>query len=238
MSPAPTALCLALDLDDAARARALIRATESVVDVYKIGLTTYLSLGDAFVREVSETAEVFLDLKLHDIPAQVAGAIRTLGGRGVAYTTIHASGGPDMVRAAVEAAPEGLMLLAVTVLTSLDEPALAAIGITSSPAEAVLTMAALALAAGVPGLVCSPHEVSVLRARFGGHERGGPFLVVPGIRSGATSDDQRRTLSARAAVEAGADMIVVGRPITQADDPARAAAQIRAEMGEGWTRAK
>jgi orotidine-5'-phosphate decarboxylase len=173
---------------------------------------------------------VFVDLKLHDIPAQVSGAVSAIAAGGASYATIHASGGSDMIRAAVEAA-DGVTILSVTVLTSLDSAQLQRIGFSGNAQTTVLRLAEEALQAGSPGLVCSPLEITSLRSEFGTRETGGPLLVVPGIRSqGAARDDQRRTLSAREAVDAGADMIVVGRPITAATHPADAARGLLEEL--------
>jgi orotidine-5'-phosphate decarboxylase len=175
---------------------------------------------------------VFLDLKLHDIPAQVAGAVEAVAGMGVAYTTVHAFGGRAMLEAAAETAPEGLQVLAVTVLTSLDDGDLAGFGIAEDAEKTVLRLADLALSCGVSGLVCSPREVEGVRERHGAPPEG-PLLVVPGIRpSGSDDGDQRRTSGAREAARAGADILVVGRPITRSSDPATAARTIKEEIGE------
>ena len=225
-------ICVALDVDDASRVRELASATQEHVGFYKIGLTTYATAGPALVRELAASRPVFLDLKFHDIPAQVGGAVRAASGTGASYTTVHASGGPAMVAAAVDAAGHALTVLAVTVLTSLDDHSLDAIGMNGPAATAVLRLAGLALAAGADGLVCSPLEVQVVRAEHGARAEGGPFLVVPGIRGpGEAHGDQRRTLSASEAMAAGADMIVVGRGITGAPDPGAAARRLREEVG-------
>ena len=174
---------------------------------------------------------MFLDLKFHDIPAQVGGSIASVRDLGVTYTTVHAAGGEDMLRAAAEASGDDLTVLAVTVLTSLAESDLRSLGIAASPAEQVLRLAELALKAGVRGLVCSPLEVAAVRERFGPSAEGGPLLVVPGIRpAGSSPDDQKRTLGPREALDAGADLLVIGRPITAAPDPARVARDLVAEM--------
>lgn len=223
-------ICVPLDFADRARVVATADAVAPHVGMLKIGLTTFIADGRGLVEELSSLRPVFLDLKLHDIPMQVAGAMAAVAATGAAYTTVHAFGGADMVRAAVEASG-GTVVLAVTILTSIDAVDLERAGITGTPEDAVLRLAGVALEAGVPGLVCSPREVAALRQRFGRHDDGGPLLVVPGIRSaGAAADDQRRTLSAREAVDAGADVIVVGRPITAAADPARAAAELSKEI--------
>ena len=185
------------------------------------------------MRDMTALSPVFLDLKLHDIPAQVAGAVSSARELEVAYTTVHATGGEDMLRAAADAAEDNLMVLAVTVLTSLSPDDLASVGVVDAPADQVLRLTELALNSGVKGLVCSPLEVASVRARFGSAAGGGPFLVVPGIRrAGSSTDDQKRTLGPREAFDAGADLIVVGRPITAAPDPARAAREIIAEVAQ------
>ena len=224
------ALCVALDFDDPGRCVRLARAT-AFAGAQKIGLTAFASGGPDLVRQIVALSPVFLDLKLHDIPVQVAGALGVVRDLGVSFTTVHAAGGPDMLRAAADAADENLTLLAVTVLTSLSDRDLARTGVNASPQDQVLRLAELALGSGIHGLVCSPREVAALRSRFGSRSEGGPLLVVPGIRpAGALSDDQKRTLGPREALEAGADMLVVGRPITAASDPAVAARALLAEM--------
>jgi orotidine-5'-phosphate decarboxylase len=225
-------ICVALDFDDPARVREMAAATSDDVGIFKIGLTAYAAGGPALVRELAARHPVFLDLKFHDIPAQVAGAVRAVAATGALYTTVHASGGPAMVAAAVDAAGHSLTVLAVTVLTSLDDGALDAIGIEPPAADAVLRLAGLGLAAGADGLVCSPMEVAMLRSEFGARTDGGPLLVVPGIRAeGEAHGDQKRTMSATEALAAGADVIVVGRPITAAPDPAAAARRLREQIG-------
>ncbi|MEA2461756.1 MAG: orotidine-5-phosphate decarboxylase [Actinomycetota bacterium] len=225
-------ICVALDSADRATIKDLVDATAGHVGMFKIGLTTFVSTSSDVVREVGAHAPVFLDLKLHDIPMQVSGAVKAAAETGASMVTIHASGGRDMVRAAAEAAPSGLAVLAVTVLTSLDDDALGTIGLAGPAGDAVLRLADLALQAGADGLVCSPLEIERVRARFGAVTDGGPLLVVPGIRpDGGSTQDQRRTMSAAAAVEAGADVIVVGRPITGAPDPGAAARAISKELG-------
>jgi orotidine-5'-phosphate decarboxylase len=145
--------------------------------------------------------------------------------------TVHATGGSEMVEAAVGAS-EGVKVIAVTVLTSLDGAAMERVGLAGPPADAVLRLAELALGAGAHGLVCSPLEAALLRARFGAHEDGGPILVVPGVRPGGeASHDQKRVASPAEAIAAGADVIVVGRPITRSSDPAAAAAAVAREAG-------
>lgn len=223
-------VCVALDLPDADAIRQMAGVVEEEVGVFKIGLTAFAGAGPSLVAELGARRPVFVDLKLHDIPAQVSGAVSAIAAGGASYATVHASGGPDMVRAAVDSA-DGLTILAVTVLTSLDSAQLQRIGFSGNAQSIVLRLAEESLQAGAPGLVCSPLEITSLRQEFGDRTNGGPLLVVPGIRSkGAARDDQRRTLSAREAIDAGADMIVIGRPITAADDPVAAARAIQEEL--------
>ena len=205
----------------------LARATAPHVGLLKVGLTAFVAHGHALVRELKGLRPVFLDLKLHDIPVQVAGAIRAARASGADLVTVHASGGQEMIRAAVNAA-NGTSVLAVTVLTSLDRAALTALGLHVEPQELVSSLAAAAIDAGADGLVCSPQEVAQLRARFGTRDNGGPLLVVPGIRATRPADDQKRTASAPEAIAAGADVLVIGRPITAASDPAAAARALAA----------
>ncbi len=195
----------------------------------KLGLEFFAACGPAGVTAVDAEA-LFLDLKLHDIPNTVAGAVRSLLPLRPALLTLHAGGGAAMMaaaRAVVDAAASATRLLAVTVLTSLDEDALRATGVQDGPLEQAVRLGKLAVSAGAHGLVCSAHEVAALRAALGPH----PVLVVPGIRpAGSAAADQARTMTPRAAVAAGADYIVVGRPITAARDPAAVAAAIAAEI--------
>lgn len=225
-----TGLIAALDTADLAQARAWAATLAPHCAMMKLGLEFFTAHGPAGVAEAAAGRPFFLDLKLHDIPNTVAGAVRPLLPLAPTLLTLHAAGGPAMIaaaRAAVDQAGAATRLLAVTVLTSLDDATLAAIGVPDGAATQVLRLARLALAAGAHGLVCSPHEVALLRAALGPD----PILVVPGIRpAGAATDDQARTMTAAAAAAAGATYIVVGRPITQAPDPAAAAAAIAADL--------
>ena len=223
-------LCLPLDTD-VEGSRKLVAATSEQIDIFKIGLTSYAAGGAELVSEVARVRPVFLDLKLHDIPAQVAGATQRFAGLGVGYLTIHSFGGRDMVAAAVEAAGEDLQVLVVTILTSLSEGGLRELGVNGPSTEAVLRLAEVSLNAGATGLVCSPLEVGPIRSRFGSRADGGPVLVVPGIRlPGGDAHDQKRTATPADAVRDGADVLVVGRAISGASDPAAAAARVRGEM--------
>lgn len=232
MMRAPNPIIAAIDTTDVATAQAWARGLTPHVGLLKLGLAFYLAHGAAGVRAVTDQP-VFLDLKLHDIPNTVAGGVSAVLPLGAAMLTLHASGGSAMIaaarRAAEAAGPARPKLLAVTVLTSLSAEALAETGVADSPAAQVLRLAKLALKAGADGLVCSPQEVSLLRAEIGPE----PLLVVPGIRPvGAAAGDQARTLTPREAISAGADWLVIGRPITGAADPAAAAAAIAADLAQ------
>lgn len=221
-------LIVALDTQDPHQAAGWAGAVAPHCGMFKLGLEFFLANGPAGVRAIAGRP-VFLDLKLHDIPNTVAGAVRSVLPLAPRMLTVHAAGGAAMVAAAREAAETAgtarPMILAVTVLTSLAAPDLAATGIPDAPAAQVLRLARLALSAGADGLVCSPLEVAMLRDALG----TGPTLVVPGIRpAGSPAGDQARTLTPAEAIAAGADWIVVGRPITAASDPATAAAEIAA----------
>ncbi len=219
-------LITAIDVAETTRAAALVAAVAPHSGLVKLGLEFYLANGPAGLK-VAGDAPVFLDLKLHDIPNTVAGAVRSLAPLNVAMLTVHAAGGAKMI-AAARAAADGAgakrpLILAVTVLTSLDAEALYSIGVSGGPTQQVLRLARLALDAGADGLVCSAHELAPLRASFG--EK--PILVVPGIRPvGSDMGDQARVMTPQAAMSAGASYIVVGRPITGAADPGAAAAAI------------
>jgi orotidine-5'-phosphate decarboxylase len=224
-------LCIALDSPDYGKVERLAFKTEPYAGLFKVGLMAFAANGPGLVRTLTRMRPVFLDLKLHDIPVQVAGAIQAVVELGPSWVTVHAAGGPEMIREAVGAAQPSVAVLAVTVLTSLDDHLLDMTGINGDTESHVLRMAELALDSGVAGLVCSPLEVSSLRSRFGNSQDGGPLLFVPGIRpQGSDSNDQRRTMTPREAIEAGADVIVVGRPITAAEDPAEAARLIKREV--------
>jgi orotidine-5'-phosphate decarboxylase len=219
-------LITAIDTADLAHARALAAAVAPSCGLIKLGLEFFLRHGPQGLT-IANGAPVFLDLKLHDIPNTVAGAVRSLLPLGVRMLTVHAGGGSAMIaaaRAAAEAAgAERPLILAVTVLTSLDVAALQATGVAGEVSAQVLRLGQLALDAGADGLVCSAHEILPLRDAFGTK----PILVVPGIRPvGSETGDQARVMTPQAAVQAGADYIVVGRPITQAADPGHAAAEI------------
>jgi orotidine-5'-phosphate decarboxylase len=228
--PPAEKLIVALDTADANQASNWADHVAPHAGLFKLGVEFFLANGADGFRAI-KGAPIFLDLKLHDIPNTVAGGVRAVLKLRPKMLTIHASGGSSMIRAAHQAAasagPERPMILAVTVLTSLDPAALQAVGVAATPAEQVLRLGRLAIEAGADGLVCSPLEVAMLRQALGSAVK----LVVPGIRpEGAASDDQARTMTPAQAIVAGADWIVVGRPITAAGDPAKAAADIAASI--------
>jgi orotidine-5'-phosphate decarboxylase len=224
-------LIVALDFPDARAALALVDQLEGATRWFKIGLELYIAEGNALVAELQRRGfSIFLDLKLHDIPNTVAGAVRSAARLGVDMLTIHAGGGPAMLAAAVEAAAESETspaLLAVTVLTSMDGTQLAATGVIGSATQQVERLATMAWACGVQGFVCSPVEVAGLRSSLGTE----PLLVIPGIRpEGVAMGDQRRVATPGAAIAAGASYLVIGRPITRATDPGGTMKAILAEM--------
>jgi orotidine-5'-phosphate decarboxylase len=226
-------LIVALDFPDAPHALALVDRLEGRCRWFKVGLELYLAAGNSIVETLKRRGfSVFLDLKLHDIPNTVAGAVRSVAGLGVDLLTVHASGGPAMLAAASEAAagiPKAPRLLAVTVLTSMDAGQLTATGITVSPAEQALRLARIAHGAGIHGLVCSPEEASQMR-----RELPDSILVTPGIRpAGATVGDQMRVATPAAALAAGADYLVIGRPITRDENPLVAFEDILTETSTG-----
>jgi orotidine-5'-phosphate decarboxylase len=224
--PAPIAVALdAPDLETAARWAGLVTPHVSTV---KVGLELYLRYGPGIVASIrgASGVKIFLDLKLHDIPATVAGAARAVARLHPEVLTVHAVGGPDVIRAACEAAPD-TMIAAVTLLTSLGPADLERIGVLGPIGDAVRRLAALAVAAGARGLVCSPREVADVRSEVGPHV----MLITPGIRPpGAAAHDQARTATPEEALRAGADLLVIGRPITGAPDPGAAAAAIAAPL--------
>ena len=221
---------VALDTTDLDRALALGRGLKGFIGGVKVGKEFFTALGPAGVGALGELGlPVFLDLKFHDIPATVAGAVRAALALKPFIINVHASGGAEMMRAAVEAAdgPDRPLVVAVTVLTSLADEDLAATGVAGDAAAQVLRLAGLAKRSGLDGVVCSAHEAEALRAALGDDFK----LVVPGIRpQWAAADDQKRIVTPAEAVAKGADYLVIGRPITAADDPADAARRIAAEL--------
>lgn len=221
----------AIDRPDLDGALALGRGLTGTVGGLKVGLEFITANGPGGVRRVVDLGlPVFLDVKFHDIPNTVAGAVRQAAGLGVAMLTLHVSGGPAMLRAAVDSARETdacPLLLGVTVLTSIDNADLAELGMVDKVGDQVLRLGEIAWNAGLDGLICAPQEITMLRERFEGQLK----LVVPGIRpAGSPQDDQKRTLTPADAIGRGADILVVGRPITQAADPRAAALALAAEI--------
>ncbi|MEO8482540.1 MAG: orotidine-5'-phosphate decarboxylase [Acidobacteriota bacterium] len=230
---------VALDVDSAANATTLTEALRGAVGGYKIGHQLFTAEGPDVVKLLVERGDrVFLDLKYHDIPNTVAGAVRAAAGLGVWMVNVHAAGGRPMMEAARRAADETAdtlarpapRVIAVTVLTSLDAATLAAVGVTASPADQVVRLARMTQDAGLDGVVASPQEIAAIRQAC-----GADFLIVtPGIRGGSAAagpDDQQRTSTPAGAMAAGASYLVVGRPITAAAGPRSAAAAIAREAG-------
>lgn len=229
-------LAYALDFPDLESARAGATLVAPHAGVLKVGLELFVQAGPAAVHMAQGLGcDVFLDLKLHDIEKTVERAVGTASQLGVKFLTLHASGGPQMLRAAAERAQKenaGLVLLGVTVLTSLDASDLNAVGVDATPAEQVLRLAHLARDCGLGGLVCSSHEVAALRQSLG----SSLCLVTPGIRpAGSAAGDQKRVGTPAEAIAQGADVLVVGRPIRDAQDPAGAARGIALEIQESLT---
>lgn len=225
-------LIVALDFGDATQALKLVDSLDNTCQWFKVGMELYYATGNALIQTLRDRGfNIFLDLKLHDIPNTVAGAVRSATQAGASLLTLHASGGAAMMTAAAEAAaaPNAPRLLAVTVLTSMDATQLAGTGITDTPAQQVLRLAKLAEASGIDGMVCSPEEVAELRANLNPKT----LLVIPGIRpTGSAAGDQKRIATPSAAIAQGASMLVVGRPITQAPNPKAAAQSILEEIAK------
>ena len=208
-------IILAVDTSDFDTALAWIENTKESVSVYKLGLEFYLNFGSAGVSKmIAETgAEIFLDLKLHDIPHTVAGAAKAISHLSPKFLTVHASGGRAMISAAADAVPN-VAVTAVTILTSLSEEDLFEIGYASPALESAVALAKMAVAAGAKALVCSPLETSAIRSAVGPD----PIIITPGVRplSEVGSDDQKRTMTPSDAIAQGANYVVIGRPITSA----------------------
>ncbi len=233
MEEARNRLIVALDVPDAASATELVGQLENTCQWFKVGLELFVAAGPTVIEPlVARGHSVFLDLKLFDIPNTVAAAVRSASALGVKMITLHAAGGPVMLSAA-KTALQGIAdppeLLAVTVLTSMDQAQVNSVGLDRSPADQVELLARMGLEAGMRGFVCSPQEVSTLRALTGPDG----VLVIPGIRpAGAAIGDQKRIATPTEALRQGANFLVIGRPITQAADPAEAAEAILKEMAE------
>lgn len=225
-------LIVALDVETPAAALELVRQLRGVAGMFKVGSQLFTSAGPQIVKDIiALDSKVFLDLKFHDIPHQVAGAARAAAELGVSLFTVHASGGSEMLSRAVEAAAGRSKVLAVSVLTSIDATILSQIGVTTTPGESVLQLVKLAAASGVDGVVASPQEVKTIRSEIARPE----FLVVtPGIRPATSAsnikEDQKRLATPAAAIADGASYLVVGRPITGAPYPVQAAEEIIADM--------
>jgi orotidine-5'-phosphate decarboxylase len=220
-------IALALDVPDLGTAKRLIEKTREHVGIFKVGLELYTAVGPVAVETVHAAgAQCFLDLKLHDIPATMGRSVARASSMGIGYLTVHALSGRDAMREASQNAGS-TRLLAVTVLTSLDSKALEAIGLRGGPQDAANRLAKLAREAGINGFVISAHECAGLRNALGKDV----FLVTPGIRpAGVDAGDQKRVMSPAGAIEAGADLLVVGRPIRDASDPTAAAAEIARQV--------
>lgn len=226
-------IIVALDVFGEDQLRRLVEALAGSVGMFKIGKELFTSLGPRAVSLVRDRGgEVFLDLKYHDIPNTVAGAVRAAARLGVSMLTVHASGGAKMIEAAAEASADSdsqPAIIAVTLLTSLGQSDVDDLGFGGSPRDVVLRLAKLSLSAGAHGLVNSPREVKPLRQAHGDQ----PLLITPGVRpAGSAADDQARVATPAQAVSDGADFLVIGRPITRASDPAAAAGRIAEELSE------
>lgn len=222
-------LILALDTTDPKRAQALVDATQGLVGVYKIGLEFAMSGGLPFAETLARQGHsVFLDMKLLDISNTVAGAVRGAAALGVKYLTVHAY--PQAIAAAVAARPKGLKIVAVTVLTSLSDTDLADAGYTKGAADLVARRIRSAVELGADAVVCSPQEATLAK-------RSGLTVITPGVRRAEdAAGDQKRVATPQMAITAGADLLVVGRPITGAPDPAQAAREYLHAIGEGLAR--
>ena len=218
---------LALDLPQLDAARALAEKVKAHVGGFKLGLEFFCAHGHHGVHELAHLGlPIFLDLKLHDIPNTVAGAMQAIHVLEPAIVTVHASGGRAMMEDAKAAASDGCKVVAVTMLTSLDENDLARTGVSGSAHDQVMRLAELAEAAGLDGIVCSGHEVAAVHRQW----RDG-YFVVPGLRpAGKASGDQKRVVTPRQARDDGASVLVIGRPISRADDPVQAAREIEATL--------
>ncbi len=223
-----TRIIVALDLPGRAAALDMVCALSPHPGLFKVGLQLFIAAGPDIVRAVRDLGgRVFLDLKLHDIPNTVSRAVESASLLGAEMATIHLHGGRAMIEAAVKAAPAEMLLLGVTVLTSADESALREIGVAGTVEEQVMRLAQIGVDGGLRGLVASPRELQPLRRTHGSEIK----IVTPGIRPrGANPNDQKRSLTPREALEAGADYLVIGRPITAAPDPRAALDRIVADV--------
>ena len=228
MTKAADKIIVALDVATEKEALNLVAQLRGDISFFKVGLQLFTVAGPEIVREIRATgAKIFLDLKLHDIPNTVARAVESAAELDVQMLTIHLCGGTEMIRAAVAARKEGMSILGVTVLTSLTDESLHEIGITERINKHVLRLTQLGVSAGIDGIVASPFEVQTLRAEFGDKIK----VVTPGVRPGwSEAGDQKRFMTPRDALAAGADYLVIGRPITAHPNPHEAVAIILAEL--------
>jgi orotidine-5'-phosphate decarboxylase len=221
-------IVLAVDTSDLETAMAWVKATEGLMSVYKLGLEFYLNFGKEGVRAIADStdSDIFLDLKLHDIPHTVSGAATAISSLGVKYLTVHASGGSAMISAAVQAVPS-TFVTGVTILTSLSESDVSAIGFKDNALDSAVGLAKLAVSAGARAIVCSPLEILAIRQSVGSEIT----IITPGVRpvDSAGGDDQQRTMTPRDAIEKGANLVVIGRPITSLWSQGALAMRERAE---------
>ena len=207
-------IVLAVDTPDLSTAIAWVKATHESISVFKLGLEFFLTFGSDGVRAIKDVtdSDIFLDLKLHDIPHTVSGAAKAVSHIFPRFLTVHASGGEAMIKAAVEASP-GTHITGVTILTSLSEEDVTLVGFKNDALNSAVSLAQLAVRAGAGAIVCSPLEISAIRAAVG----FAPIIITPGVRpaDSSSTDDQVRTLTPRAAIDSGANLVVIGRPITQ-----------------------
>ena len=222
-------IVLALDTSDLATAIDWVHATEGIVRVYKLGLEFYLNFGHEGVRAISDStdADIFLDLKLHDIPQTVSGAARAISNLMPRYLTVHASGGQAMVQSAIEVLGN-TKVTGVTILTSLSEADVSSIGFEKNALESAVGLAQVAVSGGARAIVCSPLEIVEIRRSIGLDIE----IITPGVRplENQASDDQKRTMTPREAIDRGADLVVIGRPITSAWTQGSQAMRERAEQ--------
>lgn len=220
----PDNLILALDVDEPEEALRWVKRMKGRMGIFKIGLQLFTREGPDIVRRVrDEGADVFLDLKLHDIPNTVAKAVTSCGALGVRFLTVHAMGGADMLRAAADAAAPGMTILGVTVLTSHTEEDIKELGFDHSIAGEVSLLGRMGKGSGIRGFVCSPHEITILRTDLG----PGITLVTPGVRpAGGPKDDQSRVMTPQEALSLGSSHVVLGRPILRAENPEAVADEI------------
>lgn len=222
-------IILALDFPDIEETATMIRKTSHSISIYKLGLEFFLAHGKPGIREIQShfpEIEIFLDLKLHDIPNTVAGASASVSDLSPRFLTVHASGGAEMVAAAVKKLPL-TSVTAVTILTSLDSTELRQLGLPEDPQNLAVSLARRAMSAGARSIVCSPHEASAMRKALGSEVT----IITPGVRPmGSQRDDQNRVMTPRAARDEGADYVVIGRPITHAHDPGAVAEEIKQSL--------